>query len=369
MTERHDPAPTPPPHSGSFGSPLRLKKIPSAIAAGLIFVMLGLGAWWGIERSRNWLSAQPDYLIDVDRIELVPDPPAQLRDGRTGILRSVRDGARLKAPIRLLDADLDALGKSFVLHSPWIARVVRIDRSQLKRLIVEVVYRIPLARVEIGGQPRQVLGNDGAVLPSEEMSAKDRAELPVIVGLDNVPETSPGLYFGDDGNGKIQPKVAAAVAMAEFFRINAPSSVALRKIIVSLGSNDLSITTRDGLAVYWRHAPGQEVEGEPTAADKLDLVKRWQAAMSKLISVSPNDVPPFLQIDVSKGPAHVMVQTKDKVWVHWRHIPGEEADDELSFAEKRECLRLWELSRGNKPVNAGDYLELNRQGARLRTEN
>lgn len=380
MTERHDPAPiSPPPHGGDpsgrqprVGGFVRVegnrRRVPTAFAVGLMLAVAFGAVSYAVNSAVSWLHRRPEYLLDFQRIELVPDPPRSLRGGRSVILRKVRERAKFDEPIRLLSADYGKIKSAFALYSPWIAEVGRIDARHPGRLIVEVAYREPVGRIEIDSGRDLVVAGDCAVLPSEDLYPGDLARLPLLVGLKAVRETTAGLFLGANERGEIEARVASTVALARLFRRDPGRAEQFLQIDASKGEGNIAVLTRGGVRVFWGHGPGEEVDDEPAAARKLDLLDRWATSMKALDPPGPRRPERFVQIDVSKGADRIMVLGPRKVWVLWRHLPGEEVAGEPKAAEKIELLEGWERMHANRAVERNDYLEFHGDKIRLHSE-
>ena len=286
MTERRDSAP--PLGGDSDARRSRLagflpadgprRRVPTAFAMALLTAM-GCGiAYYAFAAARSWLVDRPEFLLEVDRIELEPAPPEAIRGGRETILREVRDRGGLSAPIRLLAPDYDAIRRAFALHSPWIAGVERIDASRPGRLIVEVLYHRPAARVALAGIRDRVLvvAEDATVLPAEEVSTAAMEPLPTIFGLSSATEVPPGLILGVGDSGKIDPTVSGAVALAVAVGRYPPGIQRIVWVVEPTGYRHFMVLTRGKVWVDWRNAPGEEVAGEPPASAKIERLARWE---------------------------------------------------------------------------------------------
>lgn len=313
MTERRDlsssadaspPVPGPGP-----GRPLPValreisrRRVLGALAAVLVVVLLAWTAWGLSVRAAGWLRSQPEFAVPFEAIELVPAPPAALRDGAGGILARVRERAKIDGPIRLLDQDLRELGLSFAKHSPWIAKVERVERLYPRRVVVRVVYREPVARVDLDATRFLVVGDDGVVIPDEEVRPSVAANLLRLKDIAVPPEDLPGHYLGADRDGNVPPEITSAVRLARFLH------------------------EADG------------VTGSP-----------------RIVSVN-----------LKRGPGHLLAKTRRNLWVHWRNAPGEEAEDEPKAAQKLERLIRWEEEHQDTPLKPGDFLDFTADSIRLK---
>lgn len=258
---------------------LRSKSVRRRLAASLVIVLLGWTAYLLAGRAVGWLHAQPEFTIPFEAVELVPEPPASLRDGRKAVFSRVRDRGKIDGPIRLLDQDLRELGLAFAKHSPWIAKVERVDRAYPRRIVVRVVYREPVARFDFAGDRFLAVANDGVVLPSEEIKASIAANLPRLKGFASPPQDLPGHYLGADRDGNVPPEITAAVALARYLHLadhGSEHSPGFSSVNLEQGASQLLVKTSRGMWVRWWNAPGEEQGDEPKAAEKLERFKRWE---------------------------------------------------------------------------------------------
>lgn len=256
------------------------KSVRRRLAASLIIILIGWASYLLAGRAVGWLHAQPEFAIPFDAVELVPEPPVALRNGRKAILTRVRERAKIDGPIRLLDQDLRELGLAFAKHSPWIAGVDRVQRVYPGRIVVRVVYREPVARIDYSADRFIAIADDGVVIPGEDLLTSIAATLPRLKGFASPPQGLPGHYLGADRDGNVPPEITSAVALARFLHLaeggNGPSPQ-FASVNVSKGADKLLLRTGRGLWVFWQNAPGREEGDEPKAAEKLKRFAQWQA--------------------------------------------------------------------------------------------
>ena len=256
------------------------KSVRRRLAASLVIVVLGWTAYLLAGRAVGWLHAQPEFTISFEAVELVPEPPAALKNGRKAILARVRERAKIDGPIRLLDQDLRELGLAFAKYSPWIARVERVERVYPGRIVVRVVYREPVARIDYTADRFVAIGDDGVVIPGEDVQTSIAATLPRLT-FASTPQSLPGHYLGADRDGNVPPQITSAVALARFlYREDAGTGQPPRFTSVDLrpGPGQLLVRTHRSMWVRWANAPGEELEDEPRAAEKLRRFIQWEAA-------------------------------------------------------------------------------------------
>ena len=256
------------------------RRLLAVAAAGMVLALLGWTALVLADRSARWLHSQPEFSVPFEGIELVPEPPRALRDGRAAILSRVRERAKVDGLIRLLDQDLRELGLSFAKHSPWVAKVDRVARAYPNRILIQVTYREPVARVDLSPDRFVAVADDGVVIAGEDLIPSIAASLPRLKGFTSPPQDLPGHYLGADRDGRVPAEISAAVALAKFLRASAGADgqpARFASVNVSKGADRLLLRTQGGLWVLWHNAPGREDPDEPAASEKLDRFLQWEA--------------------------------------------------------------------------------------------
>jgi hypothetical protein len=215
------------------------------------------------------------YIVTVQGIEVTPPPPWAPVSVKTDVIRlgSLDE-------VSLLEADTSRrVAQAFALH-PWVQQVHRVAKRYPASITVDLVYRRPVAVVEVerGSQPGLLpIDREGILLPPEDFSVAQVKSLPRIAVGKTFPASSVGNPWGDD-------RVSAAALVAEalcedwahapLFQIAALPPLA--------GGNSQSpafeVVARDGRRFGWGHAPGQEGAGEKTSAEKRTQLLKWAAA-------------------------------------------------------------------------------------------
>ncbi|HEV3120693.1 MAG TPA: hypothetical protein VGY53_02265, partial [Isosphaeraceae bacterium] len=183
--------------------------------------------------------------------------------------------------------DMDELKKAFALHSPWVKRVTRIERSPLggKRAPVRVgmVYREPVAVAQAlakNGRPI-VVDEDGVVLPAEDLDMAAAGRLIVIIRL-----AADRYWGGPDASEELlepDPAVLRAARLAGFLKRhqNRKSALAGAPPTWSIVAIDpayrpgLVAQTHDSTQIVWGEPPGAEEPGNPTAEQKWNFLSDW----------------------------------------------------------------------------------------------
>jgi hypothetical protein len=236
---------------------------------------------------RSWLHAQTSFKVEFSAIELDPPPPPWIKSGRVGLLERVRSQSGQPETFSLLDLDMEELKRAFALHSPWVKRVTRIERSPAggKRSAVRVSldYREPVAAAQPLAKNLRpiVVDEDGAVLPAEDLDLAAAGRLIVILAL------APDRYWGGpDASEELlepDPRVLRAARLAGFLKRHQNRKSALTGAlpawsIVAIDPTylpGLVAQTHDSTQVVWGEPPGAEDPGSPTAEQKWNFLSDW----------------------------------------------------------------------------------------------
>lgn len=205
--------------------------------------------------------------ISTEEIEITPQPPGWIR---SDLREQVFANSLFQQPLSVLEPELtEEIAAAFALH-PWVEKVESVLLQPSGEVFVRLKYREPVLMVEIG-EPLGLYPVDksGVLLPSEDFSAFDAYQYPRLGKVDTTPN-SPGTVWPDR---RVEHAAALAVRLKPYWRqwdllrmvargrevLDAPDAAPTFEIYPN--STDA--------AIYWGHAPGWEVQGEPTAQAKL----------------------------------------------------------------------------------------------------
>jgi hypothetical protein len=253
---------------------------PALLFASVAVCLLGMGGQRAFQSVRHWLHGQPAFQAEFSAIALDPPPPPWIKTGRAGLLEEVRRGAGQPVAFSLLELDPKELERAFALHSPWVKRVVRIERgpaaAKAPAVRVRLVYREPVAYAETRGPI--VVDEDGVVLPAADLDLGAAGPLMMIAGL------PANRYWGSPHAAEdlLQPdaRVLAAARLAGFikrhqerkFRADGSLPPWCLVAINPTFAGGLIVQTRGNTQIVWGTPPGSEKPGDLTAEQKWNLL-------------------------------------------------------------------------------------------------
>lgn len=259
-----------------------------AVPAGAIY------AWqrWGGEISKS-----PEYVLLAENIEITRDKPEWIKsDIRAEV---VRDGSL--TGLSILDKQLTIkVEQAFLMHN-WVEQVTRVNKYYPARVVVELVYRKPVAMVEVwspkDGDGLLPIDINGVLLPPEDFkndTGKAAANARDYLRI-SVPNAAPAGLVGSPWG---DPRVEGAARIAAVFE-GRWKALGLYRIAASrVNSTSRSapeptydLFTKNGVRVIWGEAP---------AAESMVEAK---AAMAKVARLA--------RIVDSNGPLESMTETTD----------------------------------------------------------
>lgn len=296
----------------------------------LLFVLVAYIGWakWG-----GRVAQRPQYSLTADSFEITPQPPWIHTDIRATVLR---DGGL--ANLSFLDPDLTKrVAQAFELNA-WVAKALSASKqlgSASPRVIVALKYREPVIMVRTRdpgweGDCFWPVDTEGVFLPPEEFSRNQtRAFLRVEAG-NPMPAGSVGTSYGDAGvSGAARiaagikdiwstmglewilvrnEKPQAVGQPVEPTYLLLPAGAPVDAVASRRSSQLVSLTSppvandAPSLEIRWGHAPGREVSGEASAAEKIAALSDFVARHGRL-----DQLPTTIVIDLR--PATGMVVT------------------------------------------------------------
>ncbi len=222
-----------------------------------------------------WLRVRADvfrgseYQLSFDDVEITP-PPSWIRGNVKA--EALRDGS-LDEPLSLIDENLtERIAKAFALH-PWVARVERVTKHYPAGASVDLVYRRPVAMVEVQDGLFPV-DSGGVLLPSADFTAAEARNYPRIADVTSQPMGPVGTSWND----------ASVTGAARIAEVLSPIWRELRLYQIRLRPDasqsraeggEFHLITRTGNVIPWGNPPGDESPPEPNAADKIARLKKY----------------------------------------------------------------------------------------------
>jgi hypothetical protein len=239
---------------------------------------------------RNWpsLEQQETYRLTAADIHVTAPPrpvPANIVERAVGT-------AALDDEFSVLDPSLlPRLAEAFA-NDPWVKEVVRLRKSLPARIDAELVYRTPVAMIDVK-QGVYPVDEDGVLLPPHDFSAAEIRRYPLVTGIASLPSGAPGTPWGEStvvGAAKIAAALAADWSMLGLTSIEAPLPTSAN---IPLDDLTFELRTRNGSTIVWGRPPGTGHPGELTVEQKLGRLKQYIA------DFGPLDTPgPAFEIDI-----------------------------------------------------------------------
>ena len=247
-------------------SPMRL--------CGIALLALGWLFFPRLEQSLPRLDDRPEFRVRASDIEITT-PPRWIPED---IVEDAFRRSDFDESLTILDPKLcERVAFAFYTH-PWIEKLKQVRKyPHPARVCVEVVYRRPVAMVEVVGGSRYPIDRLGHLLPNGDFSLSDAERYPIIKQISTPPMGGPGEAWGD-------PAVEGAAELASVLTetndsgqswwhvLGLNSIIAPRRTEVTDLIDDLvfRIGTAGGSEVVWGRYPGTQHPGELTVVKKLE---------------------------------------------------------------------------------------------------
>lgn len=238
---------------------------PFTMIAGVFF--LSFLAW---NRYHDSIASPLVKPID-QRILSVNRPPAWIK---TDVRKVAIQESRLQE-IKLGEPRaLEQVAASFAVQ-PWVKSVKKIQKTAAG-IHVDLLYRKPVALVEIGDDALFPVDDEGVLLDSRDFTGPN-AELNYWRVSMPSPITNGLLagYLWDD------MRVNDSVLIANAWNGNQTETGLMRIVNRSQPTRDrmrlqaYELWTLNGTIVIWGNPPGHEVSGEATAAEKIEAIRSY----------------------------------------------------------------------------------------------
>ena len=223
------------------------------------------------ESVREQVISAADNRIDPEQIEMTAIPPWIHTDLKAEVVRD----AFLDGPLSLLDPELTVrIAHAFAQH-PWVAKVERVSKRAPAGVAVDLIYRRPVAMVEIPGPALWPVDRDGVLLPTADFSPTEALNYLRIAEIGTSPLGPVGTRWGDThvtGGAKI-----AAVLLDDWETLKLEKVVAATRQIDANGaeSDSYELYTHERTRVDWGRPPGAESGTEAKAAQKIERLRQY----------------------------------------------------------------------------------------------
>ncbi|HEX4146734.1 MAG TPA: hypothetical protein VHY91_24770 [Pirellulales bacterium] len=239
-----------------------------------VFVAVCAVGWkmlW--ESVREQVISAVDNRIDPEQIEITPLPAWIHTDLKAEVMRD----ASLDGPLSLLDPELTVhVARAFALH-PWVAKVERVSKQAPAGVAVELIYRRPVAMVEVPGPALLPVDADGVLLPTADFSPTEALHYLRIAEITTSPLGPVGTRWSDThvaGAARI-----AAVLLEDWETLKLYQIVSAARQVDASGveSDTYELYTRERTRVDWGRPPGAETGTEAKAAQKVERLRNYAA--------------------------------------------------------------------------------------------
>lgn len=252
--------------------------------------------WPAVQQKLPDLEVREEYQIGVEQIVITP-PPRWVPEN---LVERVFDRANFDGPLSLQDPKLsEKIALAFHTH-PWIERLQRVKKSYPAQVTVDVVYREPVAMVQVVGGGYLPVDRLGYLLPDEDFSPADIDRYPIIENVTSIPIRR-GESWGD-------PVVVGAAELAgvligtdegeqSWWRalglkaIVAPRQVAVGDEVANL---QFKLMTAGGSEILWGRAPSTKHPAALTVAQKLARMAEYHRSYNGF-----DDAPAPFSIDIT----------------------------------------------------------------------
>lgn len=224
------------------------------------------------------LEEREEYRVTAAQVTVTP-PPRWVPEN---VAEKVFERAGFEEPLSLLDPRLNEK-MAVAFHTwPWVEQLVQVRRTWPAGVFVEVVYRRPVAMVEVVGRGYLPVDRHGHLLPEKDFSPADIDRYPLIGRVTTIPTGYQGDSWGD-------PAVTGAAQLAALLteehdgrtlwqsfqlkRILAP-----RRLSVASEPDQLQfeIETNGGSRIVWGRPPETRHPGELSVEKKIARLAEYQ---------------------------------------------------------------------------------------------
>jgi hypothetical protein len=235
-------------------------------------LVAGVCALWPyVAQKLPSLEGRPEYQISFSQIQISPLPKHPVPEN---LVEQVAEQSGVPSKVSLLSDSLTSdIASSFRRH-PWVAKVVRVQKSFPASVTVELEYRQPvlMAKVQGGLIPVDL---HGVLLPTSDFSTSDINRFPVIQYTGMRPKIRPGTIWNE-------PNILAAARLAsllsEKWKLLKLEAIVIPQLAEP--STDpmeilLELTGIGGSRIVWGRAPGSDHPGELEPIQKIRRLEKY----------------------------------------------------------------------------------------------
>ena len=214
---------------------------------------------------------QQFYRLDRQAVSITPAPDYI----RADVVSEVFKKHQLERTSLLSRMATARVGEAFKTH-PWIERVVRVEK-RADGGEVKVLYRKPVAMVRVKSRHPEISGDalfavygEGILLPIGDFSLEDSQRYIQIIVPDSYP-SGVGAPYGDE---RVMAAAQIAALLADDRESLQLAAIELTNPRRTFDENWIYAVIRsDATRFIWGSPPGEEVDGEPSATQKLEMIR------------------------------------------------------------------------------------------------
>ncbi len=230
--------------------------------------------------TRNQVRYRERYTVSFADIDCAPPSGVS----RADFLEEAQYLGGLPSELSLLETGIASrLAAAFARH-PWVEKVEQVEIDQPRHVRVRLAYRTPVLVVQPGLEIRfdtdpsakganhaglgRMVDANGVLLPK----SGSYPGLPTLAGKIPRPTGSSGRPWGD-------PAVRAAARTASYLRRYRD---AVTPLFFEATTEGIVLSISSGTKILWGHAPGAEVPGEASAAQKMKRLLAYRKSHGSL---------------------------------------------------------------------------------------
>lgn len=274
-------------------------------------VALAWVCWPAVQDKLPDLESRREFLVGPEEISINAPPRWVPED----LVSRAYERANFDGKLSLHDPQLvEKIGLAFHTH-PWVERLKQVKKCYPARVQVEVVYRTPVAMVEVAGGGCLPVDRHGVLLPYEDFSSADLDRYPTITNVSSIPVRR-GQSWGDPAvHGAAE--LAGVLVASDETNQSWWQTLGLRSIIAPEVRGDVvaanlqyRLVTEGRSEVLWGRAPSTDHPAELKVSQKLARmveyhrsyngfddapapflidIRDWQGTKRSLLAAAPDE--------------------------------------------------------------------------------